>query len=56
MRKILSFILYGMTICYAILWSIEESNDYAIFGIVCCIFALLLDILNELKKLNDKIK
>lgn len=53
-RNVVFWILYGMTVGYAIFWFISGNSTNALYGVICYILALLMDILIELKKINDK--
>lgn len=56
LRCVFSAILYGATISNLILFIVRFDGRNILYAVVYLVLALLIDILNELKKFNDKNK
>lgn len=56
LRCVFSAILYGATIANLTLFIVRFEGRNILYAVVCLVLALLIDILNELKKFNDKNK
>lgn len=55
-RCLVSGGFYGSAISSLVLWVVRGDTYYSLQSATCLALALLIDILNELKKFNDKNK
>lgn len=55
-RCLFSGVFYGSAILSLVLWIVRGETYYGLRLAICLALALLIDILDELKKFNDKNK
>lgn len=54
LRCLFSGVFYGSAISSLVLWIVRGETYYGLQLAICLALALMIDILNELKKFNDK--